>query len=299
MAHGFAIKTKERRKRPMNTETISNYESQISKILSQESDQAKAVKQIANLLSTEQIRFQNLAKTNIQACDDFIAMLSHEIRNPLTSLMMSTQMLKSFFRSDDPKSYSQERAQKHLHDSEVNIEKITKLAENLQVTASLQHGNLRLTPEDFVLAELIESVIDFHRGEFEKWGCDVEWLPPEPFKVRWDRLCIEQILNNIFENAIKYGARKPIRIAATQEAEKAKISVTDCGIGIAPEHIDRIFERYDRGSAHDDGSPPGFGLGLYIARQIAKAHGGEISVESTVGNGSTFFIEIPCKPGKG
>jgi signal transduction histidine kinase len=108
---------------------------------------------------------------------------------------------------------------------------------------------------------------------------------------RWDRMRIEQIATNLISNAIKYGARRPIEIAIGGDGANALLSVRDHGIGIAEKDRARIFERFERllSATHTGG----FGLGLWIVREIVQALGGTIRVESQVGIGSTFTVDLP------
>lgn len=243
--------------------------------------------------TTELLYLRKQTKETLKSSDDFTAMLLHEIRNPLTCLQINNQIMNQNFDHKALQHFSTEKIQSLLKSSEVTIGKISKITENMQSIANIKHGKINLDPEEFTLSDLIEDVVDRHHQDAEKADCSIEWSSPTPLKVYWDRLRIEQILNNILENAIKYGTGKPIRIEAVPQGEKVKISITDHGIGIDYENLAKIFGRYERGSSFK-GKSPGFGLGLYIAQQFAKAHGGAISVESTPGKGSTFFIELPC-----
>src|SRR5262249_26054393 len=107
----------------------------------------------------------------------------------------------------------------------------------------------------------------------------------------WDRLRLEQVVANLLSNALKYGAGKPVHIEIAAAAGGARLTVSDGGIGISTDDMTRIFERFERGvSGRQFG---GFGLGLYIVRQLVEAHGGSISVDSRVGSGSTFTVVLP------
>jgi signal transduction histidine kinase len=107
----------------------------------------------------------------------------------------------------------------------------------------------------------------------------------------WDRLRLEQVISNLLSNAAKYGAGHPVEVAVEADGERARLREKDGGIGIAPEDQARIFERFERASGV--GHIHGLGLGLWITRQIVEAHGGSIRVESAVGQGSTFVVELP------
>jgi signal transduction histidine kinase len=107
----------------------------------------------------------------------------------------------------------------------------------------------------------------------------------------WDRSRVDQIVTNLVANAIKFGPGKPIEIVLGEEAGTTRLSVKDHGIGVDPARQERIFDRFER--AVSDRHYGGLGLGLYISRQIAQAHGGSIRVESAPGAGATFTVELP------
>jgi signal transduction histidine kinase len=113
---------------------------------------------------------------------------------------------------------------------------------------------------------------------------------------RWDKARIEQVVANLLSNAIKYGAGKPIEITVEADGTTARLTVADHGIGIAPDRVPRIFERFERAvsSLHYSG----LGLGLYIVRRVLDALGGSVRVQSAAGEGATFIVELPqCGPG--
>lgn len=110
---------------------------------------------------------------------------------------------------------------------------------------------------------------------------------------KWDRLRIEQIITNLVSNALKFGQGKEVVVSATSDGESARIQVVDSGIGLSPEDQVRIFQKFER--AVPVRHFGGFGLGLWVVRQIVEALGGTISVESEPGRGSTFTVELPLR----
>ncbi len=131
--------------------------------------------------------------------------------------------------------------------------------------------------------------------EAEHVGVHLSYKSARPLFGSWDRMRVDQVLTNLLTNAIKYGEGRPVEIEVSNPGARARIVVRDHGIGIAPEHQRRIFERFERAaSARHYG---GFGIGLWIARQIVEASGGTIAVESAPGAGSTFTVDLPISGG--
>jgi signal transduction histidine kinase len=108
---------------------------------------------------------------------------------------------------------------------------------------------------------------------------------------RWDRLRLEQVLENLLSNAFKYGAGQPVEVVVGGGEGRALLSVQDGGVGIAAADVERIFGRFERAAPTRNFG--GLGLGLYIARQIVEAHGGSIRLESSPGQGTTFTVDLP------
>jgi signal transduction histidine kinase len=142
---------------------------------------------------------------------------------------------------------------------------------------------------------LITDVVDRMQAEIQKSHSSIELkFEAQPVGF-WDPMRIEQIFLNLFTNALKYGNGQSIQISVSEKNQKAILAVQDHGIGIARENQKIIFERFERVASirHYDG----LGLGLYITRELVNAHGGSIQVESEVGRGSTFTVELPVLQG--
>jgi len=136
---------------------------------------------------------------------------------------------------------------------------------------------------------VVGSVIDRVRGESSDG--QIQFGDRKPVVGWWDRLRVEQVVSNLLSNAIKYGDGQPIVVALDQDGRSARLCVKDHGIGIAPEHHERLFARFERGVSRRQYG--GFGLGLWITRQLVDAMGGRISVDSRPGQGATFSIVLP------
>jgi len=127
--------------------------------------------------------------------------------------------------------------------------------------------------------------------EVRRTRSDVQITAAGPVIGSWDRIRVEQVVGNLLANALKFGGGRPIEITVEERGPIGRVVVVDHGIGIAPEDVERIFQRYEQ--AISSRAFGGLGLGLYIARRIIEAHGGTIRVESHPGAGSTFTIDLP------
>lgn len=219
--------------------------------------------------------------------DEFISIASHELKTPLTSLKLQTQMTKK--QISNLAVFTPERMQKQLDYTINQIDRLNKLVDDMLDISRINTGKLKLQRSNLNLSTLVEEIIERFMPQFESVNCPIEkFLTPQVIG-HWDSYKLEQVLNNLFSNAIRYSPGKTIHIGLIQINGKAILNVKDEGMGISPANIERIFERFERASA----TASGLGLGLYITRQIVELHKGEIKVESEVGKGANFIIELP------
>ena len=222
-----------------------------------------------------------------QIRDDFISIASHELKTPLTSLKLQTQMAKKLAQKKD--SFSLERMQKQLDYTINQIERLNKLVEDMLDISRINTGKLSLQLTEFDLSQLTNELVERFKPQFEAVNCEISTHITPNILGHWDAYKIEQVLNNLFSNAIRYSPHKPITVGLTTRDDKAVLSVRDQGMGIDPKNLDRIFERFERATS----TASGLGLGLYITRQILNLHQGTIRVESEFGKGANFIIELP------
>ncbi len=228
-------------------------------------------------------------KVALQARDDFLATAGHELKTPLAALMMQIQGLQRAVQKD-PTAKVGERLGKAAG-SGLRIERlINQLLDVSRITA----GRLRLEPEAVNLSEVVTEVVARFAEAVTKHHSPITFHFDGQVSGLWDRLRVEQVVSNLVENAVKYGQGQPVEVDLRMEDGDAVLRVTDHGIGIDEEHQKKIFQQFERAVATRDFG--GFGLGLWITRQIVDASGGKIEVKSAPGQGSTFTVRLPVSP---
>jgi signal transduction histidine kinase/transcriptional regulator with GAF, ATPase, and Fis domain len=222
-----------------------------------------------------------LAQEAVQLRDDFLSVAGHELRTPLTTLTLQLQLLRAGKGSE---------VDRRLDRALSMTRKLKLLIEELLDVARLRSGRMTLAREPLDLAELASAVVDDAREAANRAGIELQ-LEALPVHGSWDRLRVQQVLVNLVENAIKYGLGRPVRVQVRPAPGGARVDVVDRGIGIAPEDRERIFERFERASSTR--AIAGLGLGLWITRQVVRAHGGTVHAEGEPGGGSRFVVELP------
>jgi len=177
--------------------------------------------------------------------------------------------------------------------AERQIGRLTRLIEELLEVSRIQSGHLALELESLDLVLVARDVVQRFEADLARAGATVTLTDAASVVGFWDRSKLERIVTNLLANAMKFGEGKPIEITVEEvPTGTARLVVTDHGIGIPPERLPCIFERFERAvSAREYG---GLGLGLYIVRSLVRGLGGRVWAESQVGRGSTFTVELPC-----
>ena len=220
--------------------------------------------------------------------EEFTSMAAHELRTPLNTLYLQTQMRR---RAAPGAAHSAERDEAMVQRDERMIGNMVRLIDDMRDAARIQHGQMAISPQPMDLALMVARVSHGFEAQAATAGCELSFTAPSCLQGTWDEFRLEQVLGNLLTNAIRYGPGKPIQVRLERQSRQAVLSVSDGGRGIARADCARIFERFER--AGDAGSTPGLGLGLYISRQIAREHGGSISVRSELGQGSVFELQLP------
>ncbi|MFL5355432.1 ATP-binding protein [Archangium sp.] len=241
-------------------------------------------------LAVDNAMLYQRAQRAISLRDDFLSIAAHELRTPTTSLKLSVQTLVRKLQGERPMP-PREQLRSRLEGLNLSVARLEALENQLLDVTRLASGHLQLQREEVDLVEVVHGVLDAFAPQAEDAGCELVLVEHGPVVGQWDRSRLEQVVTHLLTNAIKYGAGKPVRVRVQGWPEWAQLSVSDQGIGIAPEHQSRIFERFER--AASDRHYGGLGLGLYITRRIVEALCGEVHVTSRPGQGSTFTVLLP------
>jgi signal transduction histidine kinase len=227
----------------------------------------------------------------VQIRDEFMSIASHELKTPLTSLKLQAQMRIRGLRKGDISAFSLERLTKMFDADEKQIGNITRLTDDMLDISRISSGKLYMNLERFDICELARDLIERSSELFVGAGCPVEIEFCQSAVGIWDRFRIEQVLTNLLTNAMRYGPDKPIFVKIDATPDRVRIVVRDQGRGISEENYERIFQKFER--ATEGSGISGLGLGLYIVKKILEAHHGSIRVESKLGQGTTFVVDLP------
>ena len=220
--------------------------------------------------------------------DEFLSIASHELKTPLTALQLQLLNVQKQLPADE------ERRARNIDRARRLADRLGQLVETLLDVSRIATGKFKLNLESFDMGEAAREIVERLRDSASAAGCDLSVDVTAPIQGRWDRLRIEEVLTNLISNAIKYAAGQPIQVSVARGPDVAIIEVRDRGPGIFEAELSRIFERFERAaSARHYG---GMGLGLYVARQIAEAHGGTVVASNRPGGGASFVVRLPLHP---
>jgi PAS domain S-box-containing protein len=238
---------------------------------------------------TDQLRLLRDTQEAVRTRDEFLAVAAHELRTPLTALRLRLQSVASAVQADTPSS--PERIAQALSAADRQVERLASLVDTLLDVTQLQGQTALLQLEETDLAAVVREAVARSEQEAARMGCRLVLgaLPSTP--GRWDRVRMAQVVRHLLANAMKFGPGKPVEVALEAWPDTAVLQVRDHGIGIAPERVEGLFQRFERAvSARHYG---GLGLGLYRVRRIVEAHGGAVTVDSVPGQGATFRVHLP------
>jgi signal transduction histidine kinase len=241
-------------------------------------------------LAVDNARLYLEARDAVRLRDEFLSVASHELKTPLTSLRLQLALILRNLGED-----SRGKVGGRVSTVDRQVGRLKALVESLLDVSRIRTGGLTLELGEVDLAEVVREVAAQFEDTCAQTGSRLELEGSGPLVGWWDRSRLEQVVVNLLSNALKYGAGRPIHVRWESTPERAQLVVRDEGIGIAPEALERIFQRFER--AVSERHYGGLGLGLYISRQVVEALGGNIRAESTPGQGATFTVELPWRAG--
>jgi PAS domain S-box-containing protein len=218
--------------------------------------------------------------------DEFIGLASHELKTPLTSISGYLQLLDNMI--------TDEKGKRFVARTILQVKKLNALVSDLLDVSSIEAGKLRFATERFDIRQVVENVIELFAHGNNNYHIHLETEIPELY-INGDAHRIEQVINNLLTNAIRYApGSNQIIILLSYEKNYVKVGVRDFGVGIPPEKLKQIFSRFYR---VEEASPniSGLGIGLYLSEEIITRHHGKIWAESELGVGSTFWFTLPLE----
>ncbi|HSI45446.1 MAG TPA: hybrid sensor histidine kinase/response regulator [Methylophilus sp.] len=223
--------------------------------------------------------------------EEFMSLVAHEMRTPLNTLFLEVQVRRAQLAKNNLSAFTPENLYKMLERGERQLKSIIRLIEDMLDVSRIKNGKLSIQPGDANLSVLVRQVVEDLTPLAKEASTGFKLEVEAEVNGYWDEFRIEQIIINLMTNAIRYGKGKPVQVALKREGESAIVQVTDQGIGISEREQKNIFEAFERASGNEVRA--GLGLGLYISRKLAEAHGGEITVVSEKDVGSTFTLRLP------
>lgn len=232
--------------------------------------------------------YEELQKA-VRMRDEFMSMISHELKTPITSLGLQQALRKRQIAKAQP--FTPEQVGKMVEVEDRQIKRLTRLIDEMLDISRIGMGKFQVRKERIDLAAIVLEVGERFRPQLAESGGEPSLTSESPLWIEGDAFRLEQVMVNLLTNAMKYGDGKPVEITARAVADRAVLTVKDRGMGIRMEDQGRIFNRFERAVAGHEIS--GLGLGLAIVKEIVAAHGGTITVESALGAGAAFTVSLP------
>lgn len=227
-------------------------------------------------------------QASLRSRDDYLAALAHELRSPLGVLILQL----------DVHERAVERAGLASLDASLEPElvrrqlfRLERLVQQMHDVSRIGRGELELELEDVELRAVVEAVLDRHAAEATTRGVTISRGDLERASGRWDPRRLAQVVTSLVSNALRHARAANVRVATSKTSNGARLVVSDDGCGIAPQDHARIFEQFGRTRASTQRG--GLALGLWLSREIVRAHGGDIHLSSALGQGSTFEVSLP------
>ncbi len=229
----------------------------------------------------------------VRARDEFVAIAAHELRNPMTPILMQVHNLAAAARN--PRRCRPEILAPRLELLEHAVRDFVRRSTTLLDVSRVAAGNVRIELSEVDLSSVVRGVVDRAGVAARMARSLLEADLQEGVVGTWDRLALEQVAENLLSNALKFGAGKPVAVALHADSQEARLAIRDRGIGISEEDRARVFGRFERAVARREHG--GFGVGLWLASRLTAAMGGAIAIEGAPGEGTIFTVTLPLGGG--
>ena len=251
--------------------------------------QVEALEKSRAELHATQIELQRL----LQVRDEFMSMVAHELRTPLNTLLLETQMRKMHLDRGNAAAFSAEQLRPMIARDGRQIQSMIRLINDMVDVSRIRSGKLSVRAGNTELSGMLQRIASDLEQQAAAVGVTIHLRAPQPVHGVWDEFRIEQVIINLLTNALRYGDGKPVEVTLSTAGGFAEVAVRDYGIGISEADQQRIFAPFERAGSKQ--VKEGLGLGLYIARQLAETHCGELGVQSAPGQGSVFVLRLPLE----
>ncbi len=222
---------------------------------------------------------------------------SHELRTPLTVLRLQLQSLERAIGNLQVTDPLFEVLNRGIKKAIGHCDRVVHIGDRLLDVSQMSSGRFQPDLQDTDLSDIVRDVTDRFVDQMAHARCPLRLAIEPGVRGNWDPLRLEEVVTNLLSNAVKYAPGRPVEVELLSDSNTATLRVRDHGSGIGKDDEERIFERFER--AIDTRRVVGWGLGLYVCRQIIEAHGGTIQVASDPGGGATFVVQLPLSPSKG
>jgi signal transduction histidine kinase len=250
----------------------------------------KSRKEQEALLAQLQTAQQELQKA-VRMRDEFMSVVAHELLTPLNTLFLETQLRKLELERGNTAMFSTTGLAQIFARDQHQIQSMLELIDGILDVSRIRNNRLSIRPRPTELSAVVKRAVGQLSSQALAAASSIAVRADEPIQGDWDEFRIEQVIVNLLSNALRYGESNPVEISLCSLPGSARIEVRDQGKGIPAHDQKRIFEEFERGP-HSEG-PAGFGLGLYISRQLVEAHGGTLDLLSLEGKGSNFRVTLP------
>lgn len=251
-----------------------------------------AIENVQHISDLEKVN--KMLQASVTSKDEFLALVSHELRTPITALQLHLQLSERQSKGSVSTAHFVNTTKKSIDASLRQVNTLANRVDELLELSKIHLDNFELHYSDFSFSDVIENVIEKFKVQFNEVKCELSLNIDPNTRGSWDHPRINQVVRNLISNAIKFAPGKPIKVSALCDRNKLIFKVKDSGPGIPPEMQEKIFERYERANASSN-DVSGLGLGLFLTKKIVNAHGGRLHLESAVGKGAKFTVELPMQ----